>query len=90
MKRNSEADSFSTGVKHCVIPVEEVETEDPVAYVRCVHEAQLALTRRVLNVCRARKNIDNVVNLECDIAEAVIIVTGAHGSGQPVLKLIEI
>ena len=65
--------------------MEEVEAEDPMAHVRRIHQAKLALASRVLHVSGDWELVGDVIDLERKVLERVIVISAAHASRQSVL-----
>ena len=64
MLGSCEAHTLLPSIKDSIVAMEEVEAEDPVAYVGGIHEAQLTLTSGVLNESGTGELVRDVVYLE--------------------------
>ena len=70
--------------------MEEVEAEDPVAYVGGIHEAQLTLACGVLNEGWTGELVRDVVYLEWDVFELDIVISTTDRRWKSILQLIEV
>ena len=67
MERPGKANSLPPSIEDCVVAVEEVESEDPVADIWGIHQPELALTGGILYICGNRELVGDVVHLERDV-----------------------
>ena len=70
-----EADSLVASIEDSVVAVEEVQTEDPVADLRTIHQSQLALARRVLHISTPRKLVGYIIHSEGHVFERGVVFT---------------
>ena len=89
MEWPSKANPFAARIEYRVVGVEEVEAQDPVAHVGRIHEAQLALPRRVLHVRTPRQLISDVVHAERQVVQLGEVFSRAHRRWQSVLQFKE-
>ena len=69
----SEADSHVLLIKHCIVLLEEVETQDPIVPAGCVRHLDDALSEAIhRNIARAWDSILDAIDLERQFREVIV------------------